>query len=949
MVFKRTQISVGALLALGGAILASSSPVLAQDAQRIEITGSSIKRIASEGALPVITLNKEDIAKSGATSARELIQQLPSMQGFTTASDSVNGGAGGTTTASLRNLGSIYTLVLLNGRRVAPFNTGSTVNLEQLPLAAIERIEILADGASALYGADAIAGVVNFITKKNTTAGGIDVNVVVPQKKGGKESQASISKGFGDIERDGFNMLLGAAFEKVDKIAANQRDFSKSGVIPFEHGGRKLYFWQLSANANPPNVELYRAPDPTDPTDDGFLDFYNPVLITRGNCGADPAAFQQGSTCRFDYASTVEAQPEAERKNFYLSGQFRLNKDLNAFAEALVSDVSLTGRYAPPAQPAVLPVGGLLYNRHVLPTLAARGIDPAEVTEAYTYTRLRDAGLRANEFKTKGKHLVLGVEGSAFGFDGAVSYTHSKNDITDLFAGGYSSDLELKRLIAAGTFDLFAQGTGAQSPTLASAVLKGESSSTVSQLDIFSVKASRPLFAMGGGNAYLGFGADLMKQRYAETPSPISMGPNALQPSYADFPVGGTNGQLPFDTSRKSTGVYAELLMPLSKALEVTGSVRHDAFDAAENKRNFDNTGAPQPSATQGNSASKSTFKLGLRFQPMPELLLRASIGTGFRPPTLKDITDPLKDFGVISTQRACPAVAPDPLALGCRVNPTQYKLQTGGNSLSGSAGLKPENSKQWTLGVRFEPNPAVSAGAELWSVKVDDVITTVPEDTAFDNYATYRALFAVTTDAATGRPIFTFNEVPINGASAKSTGVDLDVTGRMGTPLGRLTGKVMATYLIESYFDYGFGGGKESSIGKLGTDDQVAFRTLIKLQASLESGAFTNTFTLSWKPGYLDQTYSADDLTVYLRNDNGTRGAAVAINDFRVPDYTLIDWQGRWAVNKALTFTAGIRNLMDKKPPLSIKSVGGNMVGFDPRYADGRGRTFTLSGSYQF
>ena len=947
--YRMSQVCSAVLAVLGASVMIS--PVLAQQAaeQRVEITGSAIKRIASEGALPVIRLSKEDIAKSGATSARELIQQLPSMQGFTSASDSVNGSGGGTTTASLRNLGSIYTLVLLNGRRVAPFNTGSTVNLEQLPLAAIERVEILADGASALYGADAIAGVVNFITKKNSTIGGVDVSVVVPQKKGGKETLASITKGFGDLDKDGFNVLAGFAFEKVDKIAANERDFSKSGVIPFEYNGRSLYFWQLSANANPPNVELYRAPNPADPTDDGFLDFYNPRLITTGNCGADPGSRVQGSTCRFDYASTVEAQPEAERKNFFLSGQFKLGKDLTAFAELLVSDIALTGRFAPPAQAAVLPVGGLLYNRHVLPTLAARGIDPAEVTEAYTYTRLRDTGLRANEFKTKSDHLVLGVEGSAFGFDGSVSYTRSKNDITDRFAGGYASAVELNRLVAAGQFDLFAQGTGAPAAAVASAILSSNVETTLSQLDVISFKASRPVFELGGGSVYLGFGVDLTKQRYAENPSPISIGPGALQPGFADFPVGGTNGSLPFDTSRKATGMYAELLLPVMKTLEATASIRRDAYDAAENKRKFDNTGTPQAGGTEGNSASRTTYKLGLRFQPSPDLLLRASLGTGFRVPTLKDITDPLKDFGVIGTQRACPVAPPDPLALGCRVNPTQYKLQTGGNSLSGAAGLKPEKSTQWTIGVRFEPSTAISLGAELWSVKVDDVITAVPEDTAFDNFATYRALFAVTTDAATGRPIFTFNSVPINGATAKSTGVDLDITGRTSTPIGRLTGKVMATYLIESYFDYGFGGGKESSVGKLGTDDKVAFRTLLKLQASLETGALTNTFTLSWKPGYLDQTYTPDDGTVRLRNPDGSPGAFTSINDFRVPDYTLVDWQGRWAVTKAFNVTAGVKNLFDKQPPLSIKTVAGNMVGFDPRYHDGRGRTFTLAASYAF
>lgn len=940
--FKRTKVGAGVVIALGSALLAPMSTAWAQDTQRIEITGSSIKRITAEGALPVITLTKTDIERSGATSVRELIQSLPSMQGFTSSSASVNGGGGGTTTASLRNLGSIYTLVLLNGRRVAPFNTGSTVNLEQLPLAAIERVEVLADGASTLYGSDAIAGVVNFITKKTGTDGGVDFNISVPQKKGGKEYRIGASKGFGDVDRDGFNVRIGASWEKVEKIAANQREFSKSGVIPFTHKGQNLYFWQLSANANPPNVELVDANDET-------IDFYNPRLITTGNCGSDPAAFRQGSTCRFDYAATVEARPEAERKNAYVSGTVKLGKDFTLFSEALFSDIVMTGRYAPPAQPALLEVGSTLYNRHVVPTLAARGVNPADVAYAITYTRLRDTGLRSNDFTTKGLHFTIGVEGSAFGFDGALSYTHSKNELGNKHSGGYASDLRLNALIDSGAFDIFTQGTGAPAPAVAGAILTDPVSDDESQLNVFSFRASRPVFKLGGGDAYLGFGLDLMRQRFAENPSPIAMGPNALQPNYADFPVGSSQGALPFDTSRDSRGAYAELLMPISKQLEATASLRYDSYDALENKRGFSATGQPIGSVTQGNKASKTTYKFSLRFQPTQELLLRASYGTGFRVPTLKDVTDPLKEFGVIGTQRDCPVAQGDPLFPGCRTIPTQYKLQTGGNPFTGAAGLKPEKSQQWNVGLRFEPTPAFSAGIDVWSVKIDDVITTVPEDTAFDEFARYRSLFSVTTDATTGRPILTLNQVPINAAVGKSTGVDLDVIGRIGTPIGRLTGRAQLTYLIESYFDYGFGGGKETSIGKLGTDDQVAFRTIVRLSGTLETGAFTNTLTMYWKPGYVDQTYTAGDGTVRLRNADGSPGAFVAIDDWRVPSYYTFDWQGQWAINKQLALTAGVKNLFDKKPPLSIKTVEGNMLGFDPRYSDGVGRTFYLQGSWKF
>jgi iron complex outermembrane receptor protein len=954
--FRKSKLAQAVCLTLGGGVFLSGAAFAQQAApsdekanqqlERVVVTGSSIKRIVAEGALPVITIKKADIEKSGATSVRELIQNLPSMQGFTTASDSVNGGGGGTSTASLRSLGSQYTLVLLNGRRVAPFNTGSTVNLEQLPLAAVERVEILADGASTLYGSDAIAGVVNFITKRNSEAGGVDFMMNKPEDPGGEERRFSISKGFGDLDSDGFNVRLGLAVEREDKLMASQRGATKSGVIPFSHNGKNLYLWQLSANANPPNVLL----------NDGELDFYNPQLLLNGNCGKDPAAFVQGDTCRFDYASTVQLRPEASRKNIFVSGQAKLGEDLTAFAEGLFSDSTMSAAFAPPAQPLDMPIGSALYNRYILPTLGARGIDPSEVTSVTYLMRLRDAGLRTNEYRTKGKHLVLGVEGQIAGFDGSLAFTKSETTLEDRFAGGYTSLNKLNELINTGKFDPFKQGAGEQSAALAPAVLSGLASSSKSELNVMSLKASRALFDLDGGSAYLGAGLDVMSQRYASTPSAISMGANALQPGYTDFPVGGTNGALPFDTKRNNFGAYAEIIAPIMKSLEVTGALRMDSYGAAQNNRNFDTAGKPIASATQGNKNSKSTYKLGFRFQPSPEFLIRGSIGTGFRAPTLGDITTPLADAGVIGTQRACPVTSGDPLFAGCRPLPTQWRQMSGGNPFTGSAGLKPENSRQWSLGARFEPNASLTAGVDFWGVRINDVITSVPEDTAFDNFARYRGLFNVTVDPATGRPILTFNSVPLNGAAAQSTGVDLDLTARFTTDIGRLTTQATATILSDSWFDYGFGGGKESSIGKLGSDDQVAFRTLLRLQATLDSGAFSNTVAFSWKPGYTDQKYSEDDATIRNRDaantsafPSGQPGAFVGIEDWTVPDYYTIDWQGKLNVNKDLAITMGLKNALDRKPPRSIKTVSGNMLGADPRYADVMGRTFYLGASYKF
>ncbi|HEY0586453.1 MAG TPA: TonB-dependent receptor plug domain-containing protein, partial [Pseudoduganella sp.] len=156
-------------LAMSALALVAAGQAAAQEApmQRVEITGSAIKRIAVEGALPVQRLSAETIKKTGANTVAELIQALPAMQGFSIEATAAGSNSGGRVSASIHDLGEEYTLVLLNGRRVAPQGSGSAVNLNAIPMSAVERVEILTDGASALYGSDAIAGVINFILKSS--------------------------------------------------------------------------------------------------------------------------------------------------------------------------------------------------------------------------------------------------------------------------------------------------------------------------------------------------------------------------------------------------------------------------------------------------------------------------------------------------------------------------------------------------------------------------------------------------------------------------------------------------------------------------------------------------------------------------------------------------------------------------------------------------------------
>ncbi len=948
--FKPTRIYSAALLALGGSLTIGALPAFAQVTDRVEITGSSIKRTATETALPITVIRREEIERSGLTTAADLIQSLPSMQGFVTASKSVNGGGGGVTTASLHSIGSAYTLVLLNGRRMAPYNTGTTVNLNSIPLSMVERIEVLTDGASAIYGADAIAGVVNFILKKNATEGELSLSANMPQKKGGKSGNVSLTKGFGNFDKDRFNVIFGFSAEKQQELTAEQRDFSKSGFIPFDYNGKAVTTWFSSSNSIPGTVIL------TDNTGNGDGDaFYSPYFLKTGKCG--PRTVLRGQVCRFDFSSTVQDIPDSERVSLFGSARFKLAETATLFSEAGLSDYKTNPRFAPPAQPGIF-IPQALVDKHVTPYLAQLGIpagsfypvgDPG-FNGPNINLRVYDAGGRTDEYRTKTLHLVVGAEGTMAGVDYTVSGTHSENKFTDSLTSGYLSSNKFNALVANGSFDPLSAGIGASAAVLAPAVLHQVFDTSKSQLDIASAKASMPLFKLGGGDLSLGLGIDAGKQRFVDTPSAIAMGQNALQPTFTDTPIGGSSGALPFDSKRTTTGIYAEMVAPVVKSLEISGAVRYDSFTAVTNSQNFDAAGKPIAAATQGKKASDATYKLSARFQPTQELLFRGSYGTGFKAPTLGNITTPVQAFGSTGFHDCPPGLAA-PARASCFAVSTEYNLRTGGNPRTDAAGLKPEKSNQWTVGFRLEPDRALSFGVDLWQVKLKDRIDVVPEDVAFSDGVTYGALFAVYPDPVTGKPTLTYTQSPSNLGKASYMGMDFDVTSNVATPIGKLTSRATVTYMIESKYEVTGLPGYQTSLARIGPDTNATFRWLANLSFSLETGAFTNTINASMKPGYHDaESTTSSGSEIRVVNANGSIGGRVAV-DRSVSSYSLIDWQGKYQLNKAMSVTLGVKNIADTKPPFSIQNLDGtgNMRGYDARYADPLGRQFYLSGSYKF
>ncbi len=923
--FKRNRISAGALLAISTMV---ATPAMAQDAtQRVEVTGSSIKRVVSEGALPVQTFTQEDIKRSGVTTVTDFIQQLPVMQGFTVAADSVGGGGGGITTASIHDVGEQYTLVLLNGRRLAPATSGTTIDLNAIPLAAIERIEVLTDGASALYGSDAIAGVVNFILKSGASPFQFDARYSKPQHAGGDSFNLGFSKGFGDYNRDGFTFFGSLSYDRARQLKASQRDFAKTGIIEFtDQQGRRLSFFNGSSRSVPPNVDV-RYTDPakvtaTNPTGTASTSL-NPYLLANGNC--PPAHVASGRQCIFDYTSSVEISPEQERTSLFGSAQFKLSNNLRAFTDFAFTDASILARIAPYPAEFSLSTANPLYAKYVLPYLTP--LQAANVTSVNVKYRLYDLGNRSYDYRTKSQHVVGGVDGVVAGWDVNSALTFSTQKQLQNYVAGFPLEVPFNAALASGAIDPFPYTLGTMPAAQLEALRKTGFVGTYNTTDIKMVgvdaRASRELFKLGGGNASLGLGLDARRTSYKV----------AANPAVANAEILFDDPQPEYDLSRRNAGLFGELLMPITKELEITGGVRYDSVTGVEDGRS---------KTTFGSTQDATTFKLSGKFKPMSTLLFRGSVGTGFRAATMREIAQPLVDFGVTGGTYKCPFNAGyDPLgylAKGYVCDDLQKELFQGGN-----ANLKPEKSEQWTFGMVFEPTAATSVGLDLWGVKVKNAVSSVSERLILSDPARYLSLYTTKFKASNNLTYVAIKDAPVNIGQLDNMGLDWDFQYKSNTPYGKVNGRVGGTYLIKSrYTTPGTSDQWETSLGRFGSNDAVSFRNVIHVQGTLDTGKWSHTAVLNFRSGYKDILHDEDNCAV----DDGVDCIATQLD---VPSHTTVDWQTKWTATKNVNVVLGISNLFDRKPPLSLRNTGSHQLGYDPRYASPVGRSVYLSGSYQF
>ncbi|MFZ6743390.1 TonB-dependent receptor domain-containing protein [Undibacterium sp. JH2W] len=941
--------TIARCIALTGISAVSSSAVQAQEQttqapQRVEITGSSIKRIASEAALPIEIITRKQLEAAGIVTAEQFIANLNingnGSDNLASNADVTSGaqrGNNGASSANLRGQGADNTLVLLNGRRIATHGMkGSAVDLNSIPMAAVERIEVLKDGASAIYGTDAIGGVINFILRKNYKGLEAQAFTDITQQGGGNIKRFSVVGGFGDLEQDNYNVLITATHSENDALRGEQRNF----VNTFQPNRglsvdtRGTPFATVVATSLANTILSNKSNNgPVFPGTSQVMSSIN-VLNLPGAAGCNSidgmAAYDaklwdvaaSKYACAWDTGRAAVLQQPVKNDNFVSRASFKVGNH-QLFAEIVGSQVEVAKRFSPnqvspgTAFPAssFYPSTGAAYNEvfnsivAVFPSIEAYRGAPI----AYRW-RCMECGDREITTKTEAGRLQLGADGQIGNWDYRVGLSRAYSESESKLGTGYNYTVALANALSTGIINPFLKPGEKQTQaaidllnsTSATGVTLYGGKTTLTQVD---AALSGEVWKLPAGPVMAAIGMDVRKEEYN-----FNGDARAANLRYAilNAPFDDTNALS--QVSRDIRAVYAEVLVPVLKSLEFTLAGRQDHYSG------FGNTFNP-----------KVTF----RYTPTDTLLFRGSYNTGFRAPSFNQLFNGITESPYLGKDLADPATCPglkvDSSKPGCAsITPN---ILTGGKSTLG-----PETAKQATVGVVWAPSSNFSANADIWEIRKENSITSIDLTTMLANYELFKAQFLRDSNGA----LAFVDQRWVNAGSSITRGVEVGAKANGEIWNGKWTASLDGSYLLEkksrpmANAPYG-----ASEVGRFTFTGDLGLKWKHTAYVTYTQGDWTGTFMQIYRDGYQDQVLP------------GVQSGLVTPSDYNptVKAYAIYNISATYSGIKNLTLTAGIKNLFNTDPPFAITYDSNTGAGssWEPRVADPRGRSFTLLANYKF
>ena len=591
--------------------------------------------------------------------------------------------------------------------------------------------------------------------------------------------------------------------------------------------------------------------------------------------------------CTYDYMRDIELYPKSDKSSLFTRGVLDLGGGHQFFAEASLSRAKTLYSGTPNRVDADIDVGKI-------PSLAGTSLAKLAAGDKgriiTVRTRLAEAGLRTSELVSSGQRYVTGVNGVLAKWDYELAYNHSTSTVSDRDHQGYLNEAMIRSGFADGTLNSSGPSGATGLALYDKSQIRGEVRRAEGTMDSLDFKATRGLFALAGGDLALALGGEFRKEKQTYRQS------DAL----AQDLILGETSQGPdaaFGRSRKVGGVFAEISAPVTQQLELQAALRYERYQV---------------------TGSATSPKLGLKYVPSKELLLRASVGAGFRAPSLSDLYRPV-------TQGSS-ATLVDPVCLAADPSNTVTDCSDIWTTLNFSnAKLKPERSRQFSLGAVLEPQRGLNVSVDYWNIKKTDLISTIGVDSILAHLDKYGSLVHRDEDGN----IDHIDLVKDNRGGQKVSGLDLAIAlSGLKSGFGTFGLRLNGTWTVSSKQQTGNNDAYVSNLGHF-INDGVVQRWRHTVSADWELGAFGATLSNSYLSGYTDQTI-------------------IGKPDRKVGAYSLWDLTGSWAATKAVTLRAGVKNLFDTSPPFS-QQAWFFLSGYDPSYTDPRGRFVYLSAQYRF
>jgi iron complex outermembrane receptor protein len=926
-------------------VLAQTTPAPAasglnsQELQTIVITGSLIQRTATESPNPVQVISSKDLVQSGYTDISDVLRNI-SANGASTLSQSFSFAfAVGASGISLRGLSLGDTLVLIDGERSVPYpllddNERSFVDLSSIPFTAIDQVQVLKDGASALYGADAVAGVVNVILRKEYQGFHVTTEAGTSQHYDGTTEHLGFIGGRGDLASDGYNWYISGDVRHQDDILASHRSGQWDSLDSTGYGG---YDRTPGNSTNPnfpyPNSLTGYLVNPADPGNINAFSYFPGCSVTA----------QALNQCRFTYPG---AQLQPATTNIDVLAKF--TKELNGGwefglqASWFDSRAEQVGSYNGDLSAAT----GTGYGDGGFTTI---GLAPGQAPNVITYPVITvPANYPGNPFGTAAPlvysfpelggglttvntntyRLLASLSGSVGGWQvkGTAGAMYAK---MDQWSYGNIEPAQLQTALN----NLYPLGSSSG----ASLFAPPAQTTPTSQLDLVDIHGTHDLFDLPGGPVTLAVGAQWFKEEHDETPpSNIESGVQAGDSIY----VIGTE----YDRA-----VFAEVDANPVKSLNINVQGRYDNYQTF---------------------GSDTTPKIGIKYTPWKWIAVRGTWGKGFRVPSAAEGISSGEAFGAGTTNDS--VLCPNPTTPNAPGNfPSQCNVALTGVLLANSR-LQNVKSTNWTAGFVFQPLSQVSASIDYYNIEIDNDI--IPVFEAGAGFASDISLVrgpsvvlpyvnsaGTTVSQATPVGLILEESFPyVNASSTKTSGFDFDLQYHwdMGA-LGRFTGE--ATWTHEITYQLIVGGTTFDLAGTHGpsgvSGDTGNPKDRVNARLSWTRGPLTITPSLDFVSHFSIADGSSgipDCASALAYGGNFPQGVTAANKQFCNIGYFLeTDVYGAYQVSTNLQLHASVTNLFNKQPPVDVQTYGSGSM-FYPYDAalhqDGAvGRYFLLGFDYDF